>query len=59
MAIGIDEISIGYGHDHPIVITDLVRGGTIWFRGADRSEDSTSKFINGLTNRNAGATGSS
>ena len=38
--IGIDEISIGKGHNYRIVVSDLVRGRPIWFGGKDRSEES-------------------
>jgi hypothetical protein len=40
IAIGIDEISVGDGHDYRIVVSDLVRGRAIWFGGTDRSEAS-------------------
>ena len=36
--IGIDEISIGKGHNYRIVVSDLIRGRPIWFGGKDRSE---------------------
>ena len=35
--IGIDEISVGKGHNYRIVVSDLVRGRPIWFGGTDRS----------------------
>ena len=37
-AIGIDEISVGRGHDYRIVVSDLIRRRPIWFGGEDRSE---------------------
>ena len=39
-AIGIDEISVGRGHEYRIVVSDLIRGRPIWFGGEDRSEKS-------------------
>jgi transposase len=53
MAIGIDEISVGDGHDYRVVVSDLVRGCAIWFGGTDHSEPACPSFINGLANRNA------
>jgi transposase len=44
-AIGIDEISVGRGHDYRIVVSDLVRGRPIWFGGLDRSEKSLDAFF--------------
>ena len=38
--IGIDEISVGRGHNYRIIVSDLVRGRPIWFGGTDRSEKS-------------------
>ena len=46
--IGIDELSIGRGHNYRIVVSDLVRGRPIWFGGADRSEESMDLFFQGL-----------
>jgi transposase len=46
--IGIDEISIGRGHQYRIVVSDLVRGRAIWFGGQDRSEESMDEFYNWL-----------
>src|SRR5471032_687915 len=43
--IGIDEISIGQGHQYRIVVSDLVRGRAIWFGGHDRSEESMDEFF--------------
>jgi transposase len=43
--IGIDEISIGRGHNYRIVVSDLVRGRPIWFGGKDRSEASLDEFF--------------
>ena len=44
-AIGIDEISVGPGHDYRIVVSDLIRGRPIWFGGEDRSEKSLDGFF--------------
>ena len=46
--IGIDEISIGRGHQYRIVVSDLVRGRAIWFGGKDRSEESMDEFFKWL-----------
>ena len=46
--IGIDEISVGEGHDYRIVVSDLVRGRAIWFGGTDRKEASLSQFYQWL-----------
>jgi transposase len=43
--IGIDEISVGKGHEYRIVVTDLERGRAIWFGGKDRSEKSMDEFF--------------
>ena len=43
--IGIDEISIGKGHQYRIVVSDLLRGRAIWFGGKDRSELSMDEFF--------------
>ncbi len=43
--IGIDEISIGKGHEYRIVVSDLERGRPIWFGGKDRSEASLDEFF--------------
>ena len=43
--IGIDEISIGRGHNYRIVVSDLIRGRPIWFGGKDRSEASLDEFF--------------
>jgi transposase len=43
--IGIDEISIRKRHTYRIVVSDLIRGGAIWFGGKDRSEQSMSEFF--------------
>jgi hypothetical protein len=51
MAIGIDEISVGEGHDYRIVVSDLVRRRAIWFGGTDRSEASMSQFYQWLGER--------
>ena len=42
--IGIDEISVGKGHDYRIVVSDLLRRRPIWFGGSDRSEASMAEF---------------
>jgi transposase len=46
--IGIDEISIGKGHQYRIVVSDLLRGRAIWFGGQDRSEESMDEFYKWL-----------
>src|ERR1700740_532118 len=46
--IGIDELSIGKGHNCRIVVSDLVRGRPIWFGGTDRSEKSMDLFYQWL-----------
>src|SRR3954464_14848782 len=46
--IGIDELSVGRGHNYRIVVSDLVRGRPIWFGGADRSEKSMDLFYEWL-----------
>ena len=46
--IGIDELSIGRGHNYRIVVSDLVRGWLIWFGGTDRSEKSMDFFFQWL-----------
>ncbi len=46
--IGIDELSIGRGHNYRIVVSDLVRGRPIWFGGTDRSEKSMDIFFQWL-----------
>ena len=43
--IGIDEISVGRGHEYRIVVSDLIRGRPIWFGGQDRSEASLDAFF--------------
>ena len=43
--IGIDEISVGKGHQYRIVVSDLERGRPIWFGGKDRSEASLDEFF--------------
>ena len=42
--IGIDEISVGKGHQYRIVVSDLIRDRAIWFGGRDRSEASMDEF---------------
>jgi transposase len=46
--IGIDELSIGRGHNYRIIVNDLVRGRPIWFGGTDRSEKSMDLFFQWL-----------
>jgi transposase len=46
--IGIDELSVGRGHNYRIVVSDLVRGRPIWFGGTDRSEASMDLFFQWL-----------
>jgi transposase len=46
--IGIDEISVGKGHEYRIVVSDLERGRPIWFGGKDRSEASLDEFFTWL-----------
>jgi transposase len=43
--IGIDEISIGRGHNYRIVVSDLLRRRPIWFGGQDNSEQSLDLFF--------------
>jgi transposase len=43
--IGIDEISIGRGHNDRIVVSDLLRRRPIWFGGKDNSEESLDLFF--------------
>jgi len=47
-AIGIDEVSVGKGHDYRIVVSDLVRRRPIWFDGPDRSQASLERFYDWL-----------
>jgi transposase len=46
--IGIDELSVGRGHNYRIVVSDLIRGRPIWFGGTDRSEKSMDLFYEWL-----------
>jgi transposase len=46
--IGIDEISIRKGHTYRIVVSDLLRGRSLWFGGSDRSEASMDEFYHWL-----------
>jgi transposase len=46
--LGIDELSIGGGHNYRIIVSDLVRGRPIWFGGTDRSEKSMDLFFQWL-----------
>ena len=34
--LGIDELSIGKGHNYRIIVSDLIRGRPIWFGGTDQ-----------------------
>ena len=43
--IGIDEVSIGKGHDYRIVVSDLLRMRPIWFGGAGRTEADMDGFF--------------
>jgi transposase len=43
--IGIDEISIGKGHDYRIVVSDLLRERPIWFGGLGRTEADLDGFF--------------
>jgi len=43
--IGIDEISVGRGHNYRIVVSDLLRRRPIWFGGKDNSEQGLSLFF--------------
>lgn len=42
--IGVDEISMGKGHEYRIVVSDLDKKRAIWFGGKDRSEASMDEF---------------
>ena len=46
--IGIDELSVGRGHNYRIVVSDLIRCRPIWFGGTDRSETSMDLFYEWL-----------
>src|SRR4030043_394365 len=46
--IGIDEPSIGKGHNYRIIVSDLERSRPIWFGGQDRSEESMNQFYDWL-----------
>ena len=52
--VGIDEISIGKGHDYRIVVSDLEKRRPIWFGGPDRSEKSMDLFYQSLGPPRAG-----
>jgi hypothetical protein len=43
--IGIDELSIGRGHNYRIIVSDLAPRRPIWFGGTDRSEKSMDLFF--------------
>ncbi len=44
-AIGIDEVSIGTGHQYRIVVSDLLRRRAIWFGGTGRTEADLDAFF--------------
>ena len=46
--LGIDELSVGRGHNYRIIVSDLIRGRPIWFGGTDRSEKSMDLFFQWL-----------
>ena len=46
--LGIDELSIGRGHNYRIIVSDLIRGRPIWFGATDRSEKSMDLFFQWL-----------
>jgi len=43
--IGIDEVSIGKGHQYRIVVSDLLRRRAIWFGGTGRTEADLDAFF--------------
>jgi transposase len=43
--VGINELSVGRGHNYRIIVSDLIRGRPIWFGGTDRSEKSLDLFF--------------
>jgi len=46
--VGIDEVSLGQGHQYRIVVSDLEKRRAIWFGGTDRSEASLDQFYQWL-----------
>lgn len=46
--VGIDEVSVGQGHQYRIVVSDLEKRRAIWFGGTDRSEASLDQFYQWL-----------
>lgn len=42
--LGIDEISVGHGHEYRIIVHDLKERRPIWFGGTDRSKASMDEF---------------
>jgi transposase len=46
--VGIDEVSVGQGHQYRIVVSDLEKRRAIWFGGTDRSEESLDQFYQWL-----------
>jgi transposase len=49
--IGIDEVSIGKGHQYRIVVSDLLRRRAIWFGGTGRTEADLDAFYAWLGHR--------
>ncbi len=47
-AIGIDEVSVGKGHQYRIVVSDLLRRRAIWFGGTGRTEADLDQFFRWL-----------
>jgi transposase len=47
-AIGIDEVSVGRGHQYRIVVSDLLRRRAIWFGGSGRTEADLDQFFRWL-----------
>lgn len=47
-AVGIDEVSIGKGHQYRIVVSDLRRRRAIWFGGTGRTEADLDQFYQWL-----------
>ena len=47
-AIGVDEISIRKGHNHRVIVSDLIRGRPIWVGGEGRTEADMDLFFREL-----------
>jgi transposase len=47
-AIGVDEVSIGKGHQYRVVVSDLLRRRAIWFGGTGRTEADLDLFFQWL-----------